>query len=224
MLTFYDAVLLWDPQSTSIKAFWIAPRYGQCLSSDLWFLSLTQTIQDHTSSTRVIALFLAIFFSRIKKKKWLQLVLLLWVPSLDNKILKLLPVIMNEIVTYSLWRLVSLCCASSRWLQPWSLALSIFSTESVMTPLPSNLIGFLFFSWMVLICKGRESLLRFLSGGQGRDHTAHIIDALGRRLPSYSDLQLFDILEIDHELTKPVLKHLLCKPSTCRLASHFEIW
>ena len=180
MLTFYDAVLLWDPQSTSIKAFWIAPRYGQCLSSDLWFLSLTQTIQDHTSSTRVIALFLAIFFSRIKKKKWLQLVLLLWVPSLDNKILKLLPVIMNEIVTYSLWRLVSLCCASSRWLQPWSLALSIFSTESVMTPLPSNLIGFLFFldwSWFAkggnpssvssLVARGEtiQHILSMLLGG-----------------------------------------------------------
>ena len=157
-------------------------------------------------------------------KKWLQLVLLLWVPSLDNKILKLLPVIMNEIVAYSLWRLVSLCCASSRWLQPWSLALSIFSTESVTIPLPSNLIGFLFFSWMAQISKRREVVLHFLSSGQGRDHTAHIFDALGRRLPSHSDLQLFDTLEVDNELVKPVLKHLLCKPGTCRLASHFEIW
>lgn len=106
-------------------------------------------------------------------KKWLQLVLLLWVPSLDNKILKLLPVIMNEIVAYSLWRLVSLCCASSRWLQPWSLALSIFSTESVTIPLPSNLIGFLFFSWMAQISKRREVILHssLVARGETIQHT-----------------------------------------------------
>ena len=147
-----------------------------------------------------------------------------WVPSLDNKILKPLPVIMNELKLIPCEDLSLFAMPAAGGSSPDLSCPQYFQHRISDCPFALKPHGFLFSSWMVLICKGREVLLHFLSGGQRRDHTAHIINALGRRLPSHSDLQLFDILEVDNELTKPVLKHLLCKAGTCCLASHFEIW
>ena len=70
----------------------------------------------------------------------------------------------------------------------------------------------------------RSLSLRLLVVGWGREtqHTLSVL--LEETIPLPQTLQLSWIPEVDPELTKLALEHLLCKPSTCGLASYFEMW
>lgn len=67
-----------------------------------------------------------------------------------------------------------------------------------------------------------SSIPSLLAGGKTIQHTLSML--LEGITPPPLTPQPFDILKVDNELTKSALEHLLCKPSTCGLASHFEIW
>lgn len=138
-------------------------------------------------------------------------------------------VITDASAAYSPWRPVSLCSARNRRLSP-SVLPSVFSANSdyPFALKPHEISVFLSNGPVEALLFGlsweRSLSLHLLVVGWGREtqHTLSVLLEETIRLPQ--TLQLSWIPEVDPELTKLALEHLLCKPSTYGLASYFEMW